>query len=107
MSSNSIASSTFKGERSGKEGSVFLMTCKTSSTDMLVNRLTTLKLSKGSLPFENWYPCINFMKYSESFTKASVLPTYGETLLGDNRGQSIELTIGLRGVPGLCISGSP
>jgi hypothetical protein len=44
MSSSSIMSSTCKGEHSGKEGSVlslFLMTCKTFSTGMLVNRLSS------------------------------------------------------------------
>jgi hypothetical protein len=49
MSGSSITSSTYKGERSGKEGSVlslFLMTCKTSSTGTLVNRLATSKLTR-------------------------------------------------------------
>jgi hypothetical protein len=51
MSSNSITCSTCKGEHSWKEGSVlslFLMTCKTSSTGTLVNRLTTSKLTRQS-----------------------------------------------------------
>jgi hypothetical protein len=49
MSSNSITSSTCKGERSGKEGSalsLFLITCQTTSTGTLVNRLTMPELTR-------------------------------------------------------------
>jgi hypothetical protein len=59
MSSNSITSSTCKGNRSGEEASVlslFLMPCKTSSTDTFVNKLTSEL--QGSLRFEGWYPVL-------------------------------------------------
>jgi hypothetical protein len=55
-SSNSITSSTCKGERSAKEGSVlsqFIMTCKISFIGTLVNRLTTSKLTRQNLPHNN------------------------------------------------------
>jgi hypothetical protein len=72
-------SSYRKGERSLKEGfvlSLFLMTCKTSSFGMLVNRLTVPKLTRQSsfcwLTF-----CITFMKCSDFLMKESVLPAGG------------------------------
>jgi hypothetical protein len=53
--------------------SLFLMTCKTSSTGTLVNRLMP-KLTRKSL-FWRLISCINVMKCSEFFMKDTILPT--------------------------------
>jgi hypothetical protein len=90
--------------------SLFLMTCKTSSTGTLVNWLATSKLRRWS-SFWRLIFCIDFIKCLSPSRRRLCCQlegsgSYGGVLLGHNR-ESVELIIGLSGTSGLCILESP
>ena len=82
-----------------------------SCSGAFLKRLTTSKLTMV-VSSSICIPLISFANSSESFTKESDLRINGDNILTSSFarmyvGHPIDETVGLRGVPGLCIFGNP